>query len=575
MPTPTWQLFFDEASSGTTPLEMRDAKAIYPGFGQPAPATPFPITALGTGAWGSDSYGKFLTLSTTTLQSDYLNRGPRSLASLVSNTQKFSIGWMLSYTSSGNFLTIKSEFSTGYFGISPSSATDWRLDIAFSGSKYIGDWASTPTGTSLGVYYMAIDTTDATANNRQKLWVNGFLQTWTTNIGITQNTTTDNLGALTDLKAYLGSSEVAAFTAGSIYFMEAFPAVALTSAQVLANTLCLWASSDSDPNTPTARLCAAGTSDGVGTDDVSSSTSDHSTSNQIVIAAQHRGRKVGIWVAYSGTTTGVTSITFNGSSSGVHQTVTSASGGQGIDYYEILDADLPSGAGTYTIAVTVDGASGVACVTAHYLEFVHQAYSANTGTQTGTSTSISVSTGSNATAASIVVGCLLDATSTDTPVSDANCLRLVKQATSSTIVQVADARYITTTAAFSMAWSSLTNSSNKRAVVVEHLVGQPPVISSLSPTDGATGQSPTVSPAATYDRNIAMGTTGNVYVKDLTHDCIIETIPAGDGRLSISSATLTINPTATLPSGVRIGIGIDSGVVVSADDYLPAAALAA
>lgn len=205
-----------------------------------------------------------------------------------------------------------------------------------------------------------------------------------------------------------------------------------------------------------------------GTSDVSANNTDHTISFTITIGATNN-RKVVLPIAYFGVTTGVTAITFNGSATGVHlsaQQQSSLASLAGCDIYEILDANLP-GAGTYTVSVTVDGATGVACGTPVYVEGVAQSYATNTGLATGTGTSITATLGSSASAGSILVGELLDVSFGDAPVSGANQLPIVSQATSSVIRQNADAKYVPAAGANSMSWSSLTNVTGKIAVVIE------------------------------------------------------------------------------------------------------------
>jgi hypothetical protein len=89
----------------------------------------------------------------------------------------------------------------------------------------------------------------------------------------------------------------------------------------------------------------------------------------------------------------------------------------------------------------------------------------------------------------------------------------------------------------------------------------PPVISTLNPTDEATGVSVGANLVATFSENIARGKSGNITVKNLT-DGTNTTIPVTDTvQVSISGAVLTINPTANLLSVKNYAVQIDSTAI--------------
>jgi methionine-rich copper-binding protein CopC len=83
----------------------------------------------------------------------------------------------------------------------------------------------------------------------------------------------------------------------------------------------------------------------------------------------------------------------------------------------------------------------------------------------------------------------------------------------------------------------------------------PPEISSLSPTNNATGVAVGANLVATFSEVVAIA-TDNITIKNLT-DATQTTIPVTDTtQVSISGATLTINPTANLLNGKNYAVQI-------------------
>jgi hypothetical protein len=87
----------------------------------------------------------------------------------------------------------------------------------------------------------------------------------------------------------------------------------------------------------------------------------------------------------------------------------------------------------------------------------------------------------------------------------------------------------------------------------------PPTISTLSPVDNATGVAVSANLVATFSENIARG-TGNITIKNLT-DGTQTTIAVTDAQVTISGATLTINPTADLLGGKNYAVQIAATAV--------------
>ncbi len=361
-------------------------------------------------------------------------------------------------------------------------ATGFNANFRTSAGTYFNPVGTWPTASWVGQQHAIIATLNTTlGSQRAKLWLDAFV--YVTDDGAAQNTTLgfNATGAKTlYVGAFpgVGGSQLVDTAVGHLSIDSA----ALTGAQVMSRTLRLFANNDADPTAAGAQLLAASTNGG--TDDVSGSTSDHVLSFTITIGATNN-RKVIILVSYFGVSTGVTAITFNGSSTGVNRTAQQqATSGSlmGCDLYEILDADLP-GAGTYTIAVTVDGTLGVACGSPTYHEVVAQSYATNIGVATSTGTSATATLSSSASAGSIIVGQLLDVSFGDAPVGGVNQLSLAGagagQATSSAIRQNTAAKYVTSSGSNSLSWTSLTTATQKVAVAIELLAASqtdnPPV----------------------------------------------------------------------------------------------------
>ncbi len=72
-----------------------------------------------------------------------------------------------------------------------------------------------------------------------------------------------------------------------------------------------------------------------------------------------------------------------------------------------------------------------------------------------------------------------------------------------------------------------------------------PTTSTLSPADNSTGKSISSNLVLTLNENASVG-TGDILIKKTTGDVLVETIPVGDGRVTLSGAVITINPNTTL-----------------------------
>lgn len=481
---------FNEASSGTAPTSIVDSDASPKNLSLTYNGAAAWTTITGYGralSWPSANTSTFATAATSADKFTAFFDGTAKTCSLVTAVQlnaaaannnygSVGVGWQ-NTTADGVLLQCGDKTGT--------ATVDLGISATLSGTG--GDWAIIVGGAAnfpangYHVFHSVIDTTNATANNRALIYVDGFVvanvSTGTAG-AITQNST---LPAITDLECGGLSFDPTQFHLNNFDCgLAAIYSNAFAGSDCLRQALRLFAANgnDADPDAAGANLLAASTNGG--TNDVSADNTDHTITFTVTIGASNN-RKVVLPIAYFGVTTGVTAITFNGSATGVHlsaQQQSSLASLAGCDIYEILDADLP-GAGTYTIGVTVDGVTGVACGTPVYVEGVAQSYATNTGLATGTAVSITATLSSNATAGSVLVGQMLDVSFGDAPVSGVNQLGLVSQATSSAIRQKADAKYVTNTGSDSFSWSGLTNATGKIAVLIE--LAAPSVVFARAP----------------------------------------------------------------------------------------------
>jgi methionine-rich copper-binding protein CopC len=90
-------------------------------------------------------------------------------------------------------------------------------------------------------------------------------------------------------------------------------------------------------------------------------------------------------------------------------------------------------------------------------------------------------------------------------------------------------------------------------------VAAPFGLSSSSPADNATAVAVGSNIVLTFSENVAAG-TGNIVISDGTDT---RTIAVGDAQVSISGATVTINPTADLNPNSTYYVQMASGVITS------------
>ena len=93
--------------------------------------------------------------------------------------------------------------------------------------------------------------------------------------------------------------------------------------------------------------------------------------------------------------------------------------------------------------------------------------------------------------------------------------------------------------------------------------GAPPTVATLSPVDTATGAALNANLVVTFNEPIAIGTTGNITIKNVTDGPSYDvTIAITDGtQVTVAGSVLTINPTADLLPSKSYAIQIDATAI--------------
>lgn len=89
------------------------------------------------------------------------------------------------------------------------------------------------------------------------------------------------------------------------------------------------------------------------------------------------------------------------------------------------------------------------------------------------------------------------------------------------------------------------------------------------PADGASGVAPSANLQLSFKENIVLGATGTIELRDLTNNIVVQTwdlsnpahVGAGNGQVSVSGTTLTLNPTANLAEATHYAIRISAAAV--------------
>ncbi|HLO48744.1 MAG TPA: Ig-like domain-containing protein, partial [Kamptonema sp.] len=89
----------------------------------------------------------------------------------------------------------------------------------------------------------------------------------------------------------------------------------------------------------------------------------------------------------------------------------------------------------------------------------------------------------------------------------------------------------------------------------------PPTASSFTPADNATGVAVASNLVVNFSEAIQKGTTGNIVIKKLSDNSIVETIAVTAANITVSGTQLTINPTADLAQGTDYYVEIANGAI--------------
>lgn len=89
------------------------------------------------------------------------------------------------------------------------------------------------------------------------------------------------------------------------------------------------------------------------------------------------------------------------------------------------------------------------------------------------------------------------------------------------------------------------------------------------PADGATGVAPSANLQLSFNETIVFGASGIIELRDLTNNVVVQTwdlsnpahVGLGNGQVSVSGSTLTLNPTASLAEATHYAIRISAAAV--------------
>lgn len=241
MATPLLAYKFNEASSGTAPTAILDSSA-----GTALNAT---ITYGVSGAWTSIAAGRGLNYGGTATSVSGSLSGTKvqtALAGSTAVTVEWCIDSALSATTYDSYLEIVDGSSTHVISMTINHSQGGLIFSAAEGA-FPNDClikCTIPTSGVL-VIHVVVDSTQATAGNRVKVYVNGSLQSITIvdqiglnaalDAGFTWSTATLTMGAV-------GAAPLGITYEGFIY------ASALNSTEVSAHATAIAANNDADPN---------------------------------------------------------------------------------------------------------------------------------------------------------------------------------------------------------------------------------------------------------------------------------------------------------------------------------------
>ena len=90
----------------------------------------------------------------------------------------------------------------------------------------------------------------------------------------------------------------------------------------------------------------------------------------------------------------------------------------------------------------------------------------------------------------------------------------------------------------------------------------PPIVTTFSPANNATGVAVGASLSITFDESVSAG-TGNIVIKKSADDSVIETLDVPGPRVTAAGTQVTIDPTADLASSTSYYVQITNGAIVN------------
>lgn len=241
MATPLLAYKFNEAASGTAPTAILDSSA-----GTALNAT---ITYGVSGAWTSIAAGRGLNYGGTATSVSGSLSGTKvqtALAGSTAVTVEWCIDSALSATTYDSYLEIVDGSSTHVISMTINHSQGGLIFSAAEGA-FPNDClikCTIPTSGVL-VIHVVVDSTQATAGNRVKVYVNGSLQSITIVDQIGLNAALDagfNWSTATLTMGAVGASPLGITYEGYVY------ASALNSTEVAAHATSIAANNDADPN---------------------------------------------------------------------------------------------------------------------------------------------------------------------------------------------------------------------------------------------------------------------------------------------------------------------------------------
>jgi len=112
-----------------------------------------------------------------------------------------------------------------------------------------------------------------------------------------------------------------------------------------------------------------------------------------------------------------------------------------------------------------------------------------------------------------------------------------------------------------LAGNSYTGITGKTAWNFKSIDSTPPKVSSFSPVDNATKVAVTANFVVNFNESIKKGSTGNIIIKKLADNSVVETIGVTSGKATVSGNKLTINPTKNLLPNTDYYVEIGNGAI--------------